>query len=122
MLGYTLVLLDFVGGLHGLQGDEAVRCLSYLAKRIDEFTTMPNGLRATIVPAQYLGDPYPAIGLYVDEGFYVADHENVWPLPLEEKLNDYVQQVGLATLLERAKGEELTWAQVLESEGMQLNS
>jgi hypothetical protein len=96
-----------------LSPDEQVRCLSYLLRRIPELVEVPPGVHFEVTPAQYLGGPYPAIGLHTDA---TADQEeDCWPLQMEitQKLEAYVQGLGLERLLELSSAEAISWREVL---------
>jgi len=97
-----------------LSYDTQGRCLSYLMRRIGEITPVPQGVLFELIPVQYLGDPYPAIGLYTET--FVDTDANLCRLSfaIGEELERFIEQTGLEHLIERSSAEDVRWSDVLE--------
>jgi hypothetical protein len=98
--------------------DEQTRVLSYLSTNIAAILSVPPGIGFEVIPAQYTGDPYPAIGLFTER--FVADDQELTRLSLrlERELRQHIREIGVERLLLLAADEELTWAEVLRRFGM----
>ncbi len=97
--------------------DAQVRCLSYLIKRIGDVVAVPSNVRFEIIPAEYLGGPYPAIGMYSVGPAEEDKTPGLNPFFIEERLSAFIQQVGLERLQELSSDETKTWQDILSSFG-----
>ena|ERR1051326_2958415 len=113
--GYQLVDPGLALPEANLTDDAQVRCLSYLIKQMDKIAMVPPGILFEIIPVEYLGGPYPCIGMYTEKT--EAGDENLTRLSLniENQISSYVKQIGLERLLELSSGEAITWQEVLRS-------
>jgi hypothetical protein len=112
--GYILIEPDLRLVVSWPDCDTWVHCLSYLVKRIGEGVAIPSGVMFELIPAQYLGGPYPAIGLYTT--MYVDTDENLWNLAwkIQEELDTLVAHLGRERLLELSANEAVCWKDVLQ--------
>jgi len=109
--GYQLV---DPGLTQPLSYDERTRCRSYLMRQIGDIMPVPKGVLFELTPAQYLGGPYPVIGLYTET--FVDTDANLCRLSfvLSERLGQFIKQIGLERLLALSSQENVRWDDVLE--------
>ena len=94
--------------------DAEVRCLSYLMRRISQLMPIPEGVFFELIPAQYLGGPYPCIGLYTHR--FVDTDQSLCRLSfvIGGRLEQFVQDIGIERLLVLSAEEDVCWKDVLE--------
>jgi hypothetical protein len=112
--GYYLVEPELGSNASQLDNDTKVRVLNQLIAAIHSICVVPEDAAFRVVAAQYLGQAYPAIGMYPRlEG---ADRDGVeWSgiaRKITEALTRYTDESGLAALVEQSRHETLTWEQV----------
>lgn len=96
-----------------LDQDTQVRCLSYLMKRLPELVGVPAGVLFELIPAQYLGGPYPAIGLYTQATGGTDEEMNRLAFQITGLLEDYIQHLGIGRLLQLSEEQQDRWQDVL---------
>lgn len=101
---------------------EWIGCLSYLCNHIHEILEVQPTVGAEVIVGQYIGGPWPCIGLYDDEDS--ASEEMLCQLSLElfDQMDAYVQNIGLERLRALAKDETLTWQDVLNQRNERMKS
>jgi len=110
--GYQLLDLS-LSDFRELNNDQRAQILSWIIGRIRQLTDVPPGVGFEVIPTQYIGPPYPAIGLY-DEGSGKTSNElRRLGVDLMYQLLPYVRREGPATLAKAAEGESITWQEVL---------
>jgi len=88
--------------------------MSYLMRQIGDIMPVPKGVLFELTPAQYLGGPYPVIGLYTET--FVDTDANLCRLSfvISERLEQFIKHMGLERLLELSSKEDVRWDDVLE--------
>jgi hypothetical protein len=111
--GYQLIEPNLGLPELALDPDAQVRCLSYLKQQIPDLIPVPAGVLFELIPAQYLGGPYPAIGLYTAAGVHTASEMACLAFQIMDLLEDQIQQLGHRRLLELSQNEAICWQDVL---------
>ena len=113
--GYFIVCPDIVTPVwYGLDVETLTRCLSYLIKHLDRFGPIPDGLSFGIGPAQYMGQSWPGIAMFRETNTSTTQQLNWLTFDLEDRMNAYIQDIGVDKLVELSAGETMSWAKVLE--------
>jgi len=86
--GYVIVDPGLAQPQYGLTDEAQARVLSYLMHHLEGIATLPEGVKFAIIPVQYLGKPYPAIGLYTETATG-GEELTQFSFALEEKIEDY---------------------------------
>jgi hypothetical protein len=97
-----------------LSPDEQVRCLAYLMSRMREIVSVPEGVLYELIPDEYFGGPYPAIGLYTDTFIDTSENLSFLSLVIGEQIEAFIKQIGVDHLLELSAGETVCWQDVLK--------
>lgn len=82
---------------------------------IPALEAIPPEVGLELIPVQYLGGPYPGIGLYSTA--CVETDEELWELAnrITEKLNSQAELLGMASLVELSSAEDIRWQDVLNA-------
>jgi hypothetical protein len=83
-------------------------------KRIRGYASVPDVLLFEIIPAQYLGGPWPAIGMYSEASVASGIDETLLSITLGDQLRSKFQEIGLENLIAASATETLTWREVLD--------
>ena len=115
--GYQVVDPGLASAELGLDPDTQVRILSTLIRRARESHPIPHEIQAEVIPVQYLGRPYPGIGLYTEPGVATDDELADLALWLAAHLETFVREQGVERILDLSSAEPLRWQDVLKSVG-----
>lgn len=100
-LGYTNPELTY---------DEQVKCLSWLIRQLPSIYAIPPNSVMKVIPAEFLGGPYPAIGLWAEgRGYEIV-------FSIEELLAELVEKMSVKKLLDLSATETLIWEEVLNTD------
>jgi hypothetical protein len=99
----------------GLDYDTQVRCLAYLLRDVRKLAQVPTGVQFELIPVQYLGDPYPCIGLFTTTYMDSDDELCDFSLRLSDQLAAYIVVLGVSRLVELSAGEAVCWEAVINS-------
>jgi len=113
--GYYPVCQDFPPRGSRLSDDACVRCLRYIVRYIDHITALPKGLELEVMSLQWhqTGQPYPSIGILSNEASDAEQDIMQLSDELGDKINDFINTIGIDTLVQLSQNETLTWADVL---------
>jgi len=111
--GYVIVDPGLAQPQYRLTDEAQARVLSYLMHHLEGIATLPEGVKFAIIPVQYLGKPYPAIGLYTETATSREEELTQFSFALEEEIEDYIEKTGAAHLSKLASGEPSYWNKVL---------
>lgn len=124
MFGETLVIpdLSYKQRKWKLTNDEQTRCLSYIARHLSDYCTLPQGLIACVTSVPSItktlrsdaAKGYPGICLYVRGDGHVNDNDIPNPLELENRIDTWIQETGKEKLLQLSVEETLTWQNVID--------
>lgn len=101
----------------GLTDDEQVRCLAYLMRNIRTLAAVPPGVGFEIIPAEYLGGPYPAIGLFTHPHQEAVGDLSPLVSTITDRLQTYIAEIGVQRLLDLSGSEPLRWEKILAARG-----
>ena len=90
-----------------------MQCLSYLLKRLDSLVSVPSGVMFEIIPVEYLGGPYPCIGMYAETNRDGGADLTCFAFDIEGQLEAFIQKIGIDQLLESSFEETLRWQEIL---------
>lgn len=99
----------------GTEDDTTVRCLSYLIKQFNQIPDLPipENVDFEIIKAQYVGDPYPSIGMF-SVGITQSDAQLTdVSFVMGRVLDQWINEFGLANLVAASAHETLTWQDIL---------
>jgi hypothetical protein len=113
IFGYYVIDPGLALPMYKIDPDAQVRCLSYLVTRIPEFNLAPKGAKFTIIPDEYLGGPYPAIGMYTETFIDTSEKLTQLSFMIASKLKSLIAEIGLIQLIKFSSSETLRWQDVL---------
>jgi len=111
--GYVIVDPGLAQPRYGLSDEAQARVLSYLMHHLEGIAKLPKGVKVAIIPVQYLGKAYPAIGLYTETITGREEELTQFSFALEEEIEKYIRKVGADRLSELSSGDQINWNQVL---------
>ena len=116
--GYHLIDPDLRSTLEcKLSDDDRVRILFHLIGIIDRFMPDAECLTFRIIPCQYLGEPYPVMGLQTKDESAPQSGLTAECLQAGNRMNAYLAETGMATVLDRSTPPPDSWEQILRKSG-----
>jgi len=112
--GYQIVDPGLASPQYSLSDDAQVQCLTYLMRRIPDIASVPQGVLFELISVQYLGGPYPAIGLYTKTPIDTDANLCRLSFAIGEGLERLIERTGVERLMELSSGEDVCWNDVLE--------
>ncbi len=113
MEGYYIVDPGLALPEYHLSCDIQAQCLAYLINKIkDQFAT--EGIFFTVIPVNYLGPGYPAIGMTTADKNANPSEMTRLSFRIGDRLSSDVEQMGLDNLVKKAASENLTWREIQE--------
>lgn len=105
--GYYIIDPGLALPKYALDPDAQVRRLSYLLTIIPEVNLTPQAAKFKIVPDEYLGGPYPAIGMYTEMFVDTAQNLTQLSFTIGDQLASFILETGIERLLELSSKETL---------------
>lgn len=115
--GYVIVDPGLAQPQYGLSDKAQARVLSYLMHHLEGIAKLPEGVKFAIIPVQYLGKAYPAIGLYTETATGREEELTQFSFALEEKIENYIGKIGTGRLSKVSSGEQVNWNKMVSPSG-----
>jgi len=107
--GYVIVDPGLAQPQYRLTDEAQARVLSYLMHHLEGIAELLEGVKFAIISVQYLGKPYPAIGLYTETATGREEELTQFSFALEEGIEEYIGKIGADSLSKLSSGEQVNW-------------
>lgn len=96
-----------------LNYDVQVKCLLYIIDNIIPSLDAPNFFRYEVIPVEYLGGPYPAIGMYTERDYNNWEEANTLAEDMSDKINRIITNIGIDNLHALSKDYTTRWSDIV---------